>query len=148
MVKLSAGILVYKKINNNLEIFLIHPGGPLYAKRDLGVWSIPKGEYKENEEALDAAKREFKEETGFDVPDGELLELAPVKQLSGKVISAWAVEGDLDPSELKSNNFKMWGREFPEADRGEWFDIEEAKNKISPAQVGFLNELEKLINGA
>lgn len=147
MVKFSAGILVYRK-KEKLEVFLIHPGGPLFKARDIGVWSIPKGEYKENENGLDAAKREFKEETGFEVPEGKLIQLTPVKQVNSKIVSAWAVKGDLDPAQLKSNHFKMWGQEFPEADRGEWFDIEEARRKISTAQTKFLDELMKLLKDA
>lgn len=146
-MKKSAGILVYRK-RDTVEVFLVHPGGPFYAERDEGVWSIPKGEY-ENEEPLEAAKREFKEETNFDLPGGELITLTPVDQggIGGKKkISAWAIEGDLDPKKMKSNTFSMWGKEFPEVDRGEWLSLKEAQKKIAPAQRNFLKELETILS--
>jgi predicted NUDIX family NTP pyrophosphohydrolase len=146
MAKLSAGLLIYRFNADKLEVFLVHPGGPLWAHKD--EWSIPKGEYTSQEEPLDAAKREFKEETGFDVPAGKIIELKPIKQASGKIVSVWAVEGDFDASKMKSNLFSMeWppksGRrqEFPEVDRGGWFDLETARTRIFKGQVGFLDEL-------
>lgn len=145
-MKKSAGILVYRCKADKLEVFLIHPGGPLFSKRDMGVWSIPKGEYDESREsALDAARREFKEETGFDVPVGELIQLSPVRNISGKIIRAWAIEGDFDASGIVSNKFKMWGKEYPEADKADWFSLEEASKKITPSQRKLLDELAGLM---
>lgn len=132
---------------HNLEVFLVHPGGPFWVKKDLGAWSIPKGEYDETEAALDAARREFTEETGF-VVDGHFLELGTVRQASGKLVSAWAVEGDCDPELLVSNHCEIeWpmrsGRvvSIPEVDRGAWFSPEEARKKINPAQQDFVDAL-------
>lgn len=151
MPKLSAGILLYRIENNQLEVFLVHPGGPFWAKKDEGAWSLPKGEYEPEEDALQAAKREFKEETGFEIA-GEFVELGSIKQPSGKVITAWAVQGDCDASAVKSNTFEMeWpprsGKkaEFPEADRAGWFAIKEARVKILKGQAGFLEELREKI---
>lgn len=148
MAKKSAGLLAYRIRNGLLEVFLGHPGGPFFAKRDLGVWSIPKGEF-ETEKPLQAAKREFYEETGFKV-NGKFLELIPVKQKSGKKVFAWAVEKDLDPSKLKSNMFTLTfrgsggpGKEYPEIDRAEWFVMDEAKEKILGYQLPLLFDLEK-----
>jgi predicted NUDIX family NTP pyrophosphohydrolase len=152
MAKLSAGLLVYRLNSGKLEVFLAHPGGPYWKNKDNGSWSIPKGEYTQNEEALHAALREFREETGFEPPSGATLELTALKQPSGKVISAWAVEGNFDAGKTSSNMFSMeWppesGRmqEFPEVDRGEWFGIETARTKILKGQYGFLEELERLV---
>ncbi len=150
MAKVSAGLLMYRKRGGILEFLLVHPGGPLWAKKDLGMWSIPKGELGPNEDPLEAAKREFHEETGFRA-SGKFIPLAPVMIKSGKVIQAWAFEGDCDPAAIKSNTFSMeWpprsGRmqEFPEVDRAAWFDFEEAKKKINQGQVGLLQELRKM----
>ena len=147
MAKKSAGILLYRLKNGTLEIFLVHPGGPFWAKRDLGAWSIPKGEIARDEDPLDTAKREFREELGVDFA-GELIPLTPIKQKSGKVVYAWASEGDIDPDKIKSNTFEMeWPlrsgkkREFPEIDRGGWFNILDAKRKINPAQSALIDEL-------
>ncbi len=148
MKKTSAGLLMYRRRGNgDPEVFLVYPGGPFWAKKDLGAWSVPKGECGEGEVALDAAIREFTEETGFDAK-GEFLELAPVKQRSGKLVRVWAFEGDADPARLRSNTFEMeWppksGRrqEFPEVDRGAWFGLAEARRRILAAQVPFLDEL-------
>lgn len=147
MAKKSAGILLYRLKNRVLEVFLVHPGGPFWAKRDLGAWSIPKGEIAGDEDPLDTAKREFREELGVDFA-GELISLTPVKQKSSKVVYAWASEGDVDPDKIKSNTFEMeWPprsgkkREFPEIDRGEWFNILDAKRKINPAQSALIDEL-------
>lgn len=145
--KSSAGILLYRRGSSGLEVFLVHPGGPFWAKKDLGAWSLPKGEIEEGEEPLAAARREFVEETGFAV-EGDFRPLRPLKQKSGKTIVAWAVEGDCDPAELRSSMFSMeWpprsGRrqEFPEADRGAWFPLEEARQRIVAGQAPFLDEL-------
>jgi len=152
MPKLSAGILVYRMKDISLEFFLVHPGGPFWANKDSGSWSIPKGEYREGEDPLAAAKREFQEETGFDVPKGNYIRLMPLKQPSGKVVSAWAAEGDFDTGKLQSNTFKIeWPpksgneREFPEVDKAGWFDLKTAREKILSGQQGFLNELEKIV---
>lgn len=151
MPKISAGILMYRLQKRGLQVLLVHPGGPFWVKKDLGAWSIPKGLIDDGEEALEAAKREFKEETGFKV-SGRFIPLSQQRTKSGKIIRAWAVEGDIDPSNIKSNTFKMeWpprsGRrqEFPEVDRAEGFDIEEAKRRINKGQVGFLEELQQII---
>jgi predicted NUDIX family NTP pyrophosphohydrolase len=145
--KTSAGILLYRRRGKNLEVFLVHPGGPFWAKKDLGAWSLPKGEFEADEEPLDAAKREFTEETGFPI-DGDFLPLQPLRQPSGKTIVAWAVEGDCDPAELRSNTFEMeWpprsGKRaaFPEVDRAAWFPLDEARERIVAGQAPFLDEL-------
>lgn len=140
---------MYRKKDGGIEFFLVHPGGPYWAKKDEGAWSVPKGEFEGGEDPLEAARREFREETGFDV-DGRFIELQPIRQPSGKVIYVWAVEGDLDAAAIKSNAFAMeWplksGRlqEFPEVDRGGWFGVDEAREKLLPGQRGFLDELLK-----
>ncbi len=145
--KTSAGLLLYRVRGDQLEVFLVHPGGPFWAKKDAGAWSIPKGELGEGEEPLQAAIREFREETGFTV-SGDFHPLRSIRQAGGKVVHAWAVEGDCDPAELRSNTFSMiWppksGRmqDFPEVDRAAWFEIAEAKERILAGQVGFLDEL-------
>jgi len=143
----SAGLLLYRVRNAILEVFLVHPGGPFWAKKDLGAWSIPKGEIQEGEDGLSAAKREFCEETGF-APEGNFVALAPLKQASKKRVHAWAVRGDCDAKAITSNTFSMeWPprsgqrREFPEVDRAEWFAMDVAKEKILKGQIGFLEEL-------
>ena len=148
----SAGILCYKFSGKQLLLFLIHPGGPFFAKKDLGAWSIPKGEINENENPLDAAKREFKEETSFEI-DGNFIELNPVKQNSGKIVHAWALQNELDASKMKSNFFELeWppnsGKilQFPEADKAEWFTIEDAKKKILKGQLPLIDELLKKLD--
>ena len=150
MAKRSAGLLLYRR-TNGLEVFLVHPGGPYWAKKDRGAWTIPKGEYVDGEAALDAAQREFHEETGF-TAEGEFVELGTIRQLSGKVVSAWAVEGDCDAARLVSNFCKVeWpprsGRllRIPEVDRGGWFAIPEAKERILEAQREFLSRLEEMV---
>ena len=154
MLKTSAGILMYRKAEAGVEVFLIHPGGPFFSARDEGVWSIPKGEIDECEDGLAAAKREFEEETGCR-PQGKFLPLSPVKQKSGKVVLSWAVEGECDAARITSNLFRLeWppksGRmqEFPEADRAGWFMMGEARRKINGAQAALLDELlGKLVSG-
>jgi len=148
MAKTSAGLLLYRVSDRVLQVFLAHPGGPLWAKKDLGAWSIPKGELDPaDEDALAAARREFAEETGQRVT-GDFIPLTPLKQPGGKTVHAWAVEGECDPGAVRSNLFTMeWpprsGRrqEFPEIDRAGWFSIEEAHGKILKGQAGFLDEL-------
>jgi predicted NUDIX family NTP pyrophosphohydrolase len=147
MAKQSAGLLMYRFREKQLEVFLVHPGGPFWAKKDLGAWSIPKGEYSDDEDPFATAKREFTEETSFEA-HGDFKELAPIKQPSGKRIIVWAFEGDCDPKMIRSNTFSMeWPprsgqqAEFPEVDRAEWFSVEEAKVGILKGQVGFIDEL-------
>jgi len=147
MGKKSAGLLMYRRRQGILEVLLVHPGGPFWAKKDLGSWSIPKGEYTSDEDPLEVAKREFEEETSFKA-SGKFIPLTPLKQPSGKIITAWAFEGDCDASAIKSNTFAMeWpprsGRqqEFPEVDRAAWFPLPIAKEKITKGQVDFLEEL-------
>lgn len=143
----SAGILLYRKINHQLQVFLVHPGGPFFKNKDLGAWSIPKGEFSDSEEPLIAAKREFEEETGQAV-DGNFIPLNPVKSKSGKRVYAWAVEGDINHETIFSNLFEMeWPpksgkkQSFPEIDRAGWFEVDEAKLKINTAQAAFIEEL-------
>lgn len=147
MPKQSAGLLLYRRKVHGLEVFLVHPGGPYWSKKDLGAWSIPKGEYTDSEDPLTAAKREFHEETGFTV-DGVFVSLGSVKQASGKVVSVWAAEGDCDPAELVSNHCEIeWpprsGRkiEIPEVDRGGWFSLSEAQERILASQSPMLHRL-------
>ena len=144
MAKTSAGILLYRHGREGLEVFLVHPGGPLWMHKDDGAWSIPKGEFEPGEEPLAAARREFTEETGF-VAEGTFVPLTPVTQPSGKVVYAWAAQGDCDPAELRSNTFTFKGREFPEVDRAAWFSLAEARKKILRGQVGFLDELREIL---
>jgi predicted NUDIX family NTP pyrophosphohydrolase len=151
MGKKSAGLLVFRIRQNNLQIFLMHPGGPFFARKDLGAWSIPKGEIGENENEAEAAKREFEEETGFQFK-GDLISLKPIKQKSGKTVVAWATEQDFDVSKIKSNLFEMeWPpksgkyQQFPEMDRAEWFSVSDAKEKIIPGQNGLIEELEDIL---
>ncbi|MFZ0694819.1 MAG: NUDIX domain-containing protein [Alphaproteobacteria bacterium] len=149
MAKHSAGLLLYRWSIGRLEVFLVHPGGPFWVRRDTGAWSIPKGEVDPSEDALAAAKREFTEETGLGVK-GEFLALAPLKQPSGKIVHAWAVEADCDAAAIRSNTFTMeWPprsgkmQQVAEVDRAEWFDIETARRKLHRGQIGFLDELER-----
>jgi predicted NUDIX family NTP pyrophosphohydrolase len=141
---------MYRRTTAELEVFLVHPGGPIWAKKDKGAWTIPKGEYEQDESPLEAAKREFEEETGFRAT-GELLELGTVKQKSGKLVMAWAVEGDCDPAKLVSNTCEIeWpprsGRrlEIPEVDRGRWFSLDEAREYIRDEQRAFLDNLRRV----
>jgi predicted NUDIX family NTP pyrophosphohydrolase len=153
MPRRSAGIALYRRSEPGLEVLLVHPGGPLWARRDAGVWSIPKGEYEDGEDPAVAARREFAEELGSPVPEGELIDLGEVKQRSGKLVRAWALPGDLDATTITSNTFALeWPprsgrtREFPEVDRAEWFTLEEARERINPAQVPLLDRLERAVS--
>ncbi|MBM9604708.1 NUDIX domain-containing protein [Desulfopila inferna] len=152
MAAKSAGILLFRYRNQKLEVFLVHPGGPFWAKKDTGCWSIPKGEFKEDETPLSAAQREFREETGFNIEKllrrKEFIALAPLKQPGGKTVHAWAAEGDCDASTIRSNTFRLeWpphsGKqaEYPEVDRAEWFPVRIAYEKILKGQTGFLDQL-------
>jgi predicted NUDIX family NTP pyrophosphohydrolase len=145
--KAAAGILLYRFRDHTVEVFLVHPGGPFWVKKDAGSWSIPKGEIGDNEDPFEAARREFKEETGFTV-DGDFMALTPVKQAGGKIVRAWAVEGDCNADSIESNTFSMeWPprsgnrKEFPEVDRAAWLTLEVAKGKIFKAQIALLEEL-------
>jgi predicted NUDIX family NTP pyrophosphohydrolase len=146
----SAGILLFRHAGEAIEVLLVHPGGPFWAKKDLGTWSIPKGVVEEGEELRECALREFEEELGLPLATAvnNLIELGSVRQKSGKVVHCWAAVGDFDPATLQSNTFSMeWPprsgseREFPEVDRTEWFGLEEARRKIIPAQSDFLDRL-------
>ena len=149
MPKLSAAILLFRHgPGGGLEVFLVHPGGPFWAKKDLGAWSLPKGEYGPDEEPLRAALREFEEETGFRLEASTLFPLGELKQPSGKIVTAWAAEKDVDPAVVKSNLFEMeWppksGKlgEFPEVDRAGWFSLDLAREKLLKGQTGFLDRL-------
>jgi len=142
---------MYRTREGILEVLLVHPGGPFWRNKDAGAWSIPKGETADDEDLLEAARREFEEETGCR-PSGSFIPLSPVKQKSGKTVNAWAVEGEIDPTSIKSNTFTMeWppksGKhaEFPEVDRAEYFDLPTAKQKINPAQASLLTELVQIL---
>ena len=150
----SAGILLHRRRGDRLEVLLVHPGGPLWARRDDGAWSIPKGEYDEGEEPLAAARREFEEELGSAPPADDAAELGEVRQKSGKFVRAWAIAGELDPATVVSNTFELEspprsGRriEVPEVDRAEWFALDAARAKINPAQVALLDRLARLVAG-
>lgn len=149
MTKRSAGLLMYRRRGSDLEVFLVHPGGPFWAAKDEGAWTVPKGEYVDGEEPLDAAKREFIEETGFEA-EGKFIDLGTVRQTSGKIVNAWAFEGDCDPQKLVSNNCEIeWpprsGKkmQIPEVDRGAWFSLNEARSKILKSQGPFLDVLQQ-----
>ena len=148
MAKRSAGILLYRVPAGELEVLLVHPGGPFWARKDQGAWSIPKGEYEAGEDPRAGAAREFEEELGAPLPADELIDLGTVKQRSGKVVTAFAAEGDLDPAAVRSNTFEMeWPpksgktRTFPEVDRAGWFDPAAAREKLVPAQAEFVDRL-------
>jgi len=138
---------MYRMMQGNLEVFLVHPGGPFWKGKESGAWSIPKGEFSDDEEALAAAKREFREETGTTV-SGEFIELKTIRQKGGKLVYAWAVEGDLDAGQIVSNTFRQewpyksgkW-QNFPEVDKAAWFEVETAREKINPGQTGLLDDL-------
>ncbi len=147
MARRSAGLLMYRRREGELEVFLVHPGGPFWAKKDLGAWTIPKGEYADGEEPIDAARREFAEETGF-ATGGDFAELGTIKQAGGKVVTAWAFAGDCEPADLVSNTCEIeWPprsgqrMEIPEIDRGRWFVVREARRYIKSSQEPFLDRL-------
>lgn len=149
--KVSAGLLMYRRSRGRLQVFLAHPGGPFFSRKDIGAWTIPKGLIDPGEEPLAAAKREFQEETGL-IPSGPYTPLSPVRMSSGKIVHAWAFEGDCDPKSISSNSFSLeWPpksgitREFPEVDRAGWFDMEEAEKKITKGQAPLLRELRELL---
>lgn len=152
MAKQSAGILLYRRKGKQLEVFLAHPGGPFWVKKDMGSWSVPKGEYLEGEEPLQAAIREFEEETGYR-PSGDFIQLSTIRQKGHKTVHCWAVTGDLDADSIVSNQFEIeWPprsgkmRTFPEIDRAAWFSISIAREKINERQVSFIDELVKCID--
>jgi predicted NUDIX family NTP pyrophosphohydrolase len=153
MAKISAGLLMYRFKAGHLEVLLAHPGGPFWTNKDLGAWTIPKGLVDEDEDQLAAARREFEEEIGAK-PEGDFFPLGEVLQKGGKTVVAWAFEGDLDTTTIKSNTFKkewpprsgQW-QSFPEVDRAEFFSIAEAKTKINPAQAAFLSRLDAMLPG-
>ena len=153
MPKKSAGLLLYRDGGDSgIEVLLVHPGGPFWRNKDEGAWAIPKGEFDDFEEPLEAAKREFKEELGSSPPVGEYFPLKPIKQKNNKIVHAWAVKGDFDPAALKSNVFSCeWPpksqrmQEFPEVDRAEWFAVDEAKRKILLAQAALIDQLLELL---
>jgi len=145
--KRSAGIVLYRRTPRGLEVLLVHPGGPFWARKDEGAWSIPKGEFEDGDDPLAAARREFEEEVGMPA-EGEFLPLSPIRQRGGKVVEAWGLEGDFDPANLESNTFTMeWpprsGRQetFPEVDRADWFTIDKMRIKLNSAQVALVEEL-------
>ena len=149
MAKQSAGLLLYRKREGQLEFLLVHPGGPFWKNKDLGAWTIPKGELRPDEDGLAAARREFNEELGFE-PNGDFLRLAPIIQKAGKMVHAWAVESDCNPAAFKSNTFTLeWPprsgkmQEFPEVDQAAFFNLSDARTKINPAQIPFLEELSR-----
>jgi predicted NUDIX family NTP pyrophosphohydrolase len=151
--KKSAGLLLFRETVAGVEVLLVHPGGPFWARTDDGSWSIPKGEFAEDEEPLSAAKREFEEETGVP-PAGDFLRLEPLRQPSGKVVFAWALSSDFDPTSLKSNMYSMeWPpkaghqQEFPEVDRAAWFEVHSARRKILKGQAPFLDQLLERVQG-
>ncbi len=148
----SAGLLLYRRAAGQVEVFLVHPGGPYWAQKDLGAWTIPKGEFAPGENALDAARREFREETGTDAA-GSFHPLEPVRQAGGKVVHAWAMEGNCDAASIQSNTFTLeWpphsGRtsEFPEVDRAAWFGLPEARQRILPSQGPLLDQLQRFLS--
>ena len=154
MARRSAGILLYRRRDGAVEVLLVHPGGPLWARRDAGAWSIPKGEYGEGEDPLAVALREFEEETGQRPPAERLAALGEVRQRGGKVVSAWAAPGDLDPRAITSNTFTLeWPprsgvrREFPEVDRAGWFDLPTAREKLLAAQAELVDRLLAVLDG-
>lgn len=152
VAKHSAGILLFRRTRPELEVLLVHPGGPFWSRKDDGAWFIPKGEIQPGEAAQAAARREFQEELGTELPPAELLALGSVKNKSGKLIEAWAVEGDFDPNALQSNTFSLeWPprsgklREFPEVDRAAFFSLTEAQRKLHQAELPLLTRLEQLL---
>jgi predicted NUDIX family NTP pyrophosphohydrolase len=153
MPKQSAGLLIYRRRDGRLEVLLVHPGGPFWQSKDLGAWSIPKGEFAEGDDPLETAKRELREEIGLSV-DGPFVPLEPIRQRGGKIVHAWIVEADFDPGEVKSNTFSVeWPRgsgklqNFPEIDRAEWFTLEAAGEKILSSQRPLLEQLQTSLGG-
>jgi predicted NUDIX family NTP pyrophosphohydrolase len=151
MAKESAGIVLYRYRDSILEIFLVHPGGPFWKNKDSGAWSIPKGEFDAREDPLQAARREFHEETGCSV-DGSFIDLGPVRQAGGKIVHAWAVEGDCEAESISSNSFTIeWPprsgqrKEFPEVDRAGWFSLQLAREKILKGQLMLLDKLQRIL---
>ena len=151
MPRVSAGLLMFRRREGALEVLLVHPGGPFWAKKDAGAWTIPKGEVAEGEEPLATARREFQEETGIE-PAGPFLPLGSVRQKAGKVVHAWAFEGDCDPAAVRSNTFEVqWPpgsgqrRTFPEVDRAAFFPLPEARQRANPAQAGLIDALEEVV---
>ena len=154
MAKESAGLLLYRKRPGKIQFLLVHPGGPFWKNKDEGAWTIPKGEIQPGEDPLSAAQREFEEELGLKL-NGTFIPLAPIQQKSGKIVRAWAIEGDLDTTQLKSNTFSLeWPprsgkqQQFPEVDRAAFFDLELARRKVNPAQIPLLEELEQRASAA
>jgi predicted NUDIX family NTP pyrophosphohydrolase len=148
MPKLSAGVLLYRTRDGVVEVLIAHPGGPFWARKDDGVWSIPKGEYTDGEDPWNVALREFSEELGLPVPAGPRIDFGPLKQPSGKVVTAFGVQGDLDVTDARSNTFELkWPkgsgkmREFPEVDRVGWFPVAQARSKLLKGQRAFLDRL-------
>jgi len=151
MAKQSAGVLMYRRRAGGVEVFLIHPGGPFWSRKDDGAWAIPKGEFTAEEPPLDAAKREFQEETGFPI-SGDFLPLEPIRQAGGKIVHAWVIEGDCDADAVKSNTFSMeWPlrsgqlKTFPEVDRAGWFTLEQAEVKMLTSQRPLLDQFRRLV---
>ncbi|HUT88115.1 MAG TPA: NUDIX domain-containing protein [Thermoguttaceae bacterium] len=154
MAKTSAGLLMYRVRGGTIEVLLVHPGGPFWRKKDEGAWSIPKGEVESGEELLATARREFHEELGLEAA-GSFIPLTPIRQKGGKVVHAWAFEGDCDPAAIRGNTFTMeWppksgrAKEFPEVDKAAFFDLEAARRKINPAQAALLDRLDRLLKTA
>jgi predicted NUDIX family NTP pyrophosphohydrolase len=151
MTRKSAGLLMYRKRAGQVEVFLVHPGGPFWARKDEGAWSIPKGEFTDEEPPLDAARREFQEETGF-IASGDFHPLTPIKQAGGKIVHAWTVEGDLDAGAIRSNTFRVewpphsgqW-KTYPEVDRAAWFPLPQARERLLKSQLPLLDQLEHLL---
>jgi predicted NUDIX family NTP pyrophosphohydrolase len=144
----SAGVLLYRSVDGVVEVLLVHMGGPFWTHKDAAAWSIPKGEYVDEEQPLDVARREFAEELGSPLPSGELIDLGEIKQPSGKVVTAWALAADFDATSAVSNTFALeWPKgsgemqDFPEVDRAEWYDVDTARTKLVRGQVGFLDRL-------
>jgi predicted NUDIX family NTP pyrophosphohydrolase len=153
MPRTSAGLLPYRRLDGRLEVFLVHPGGPFWVNRDTHAWSVAKGEVERDEDLLNAAHREFSEETGLTLA-GPAMALSPVRQAAGKLVHVWAIEADIDPSAIRSNSFPLpWPprsgqvRQFPEVDRAAWFKLAEARSKIHMGQIAFLCELHLKLSG-
>jgi len=154
MPRTSAGLLMFRRRDGALEVLLAHPGGPLWANKDLGAWTLPKGEIAEGEDAVATARREFEEETGIR-PEGVFYPLGSIEQKGGKIVHAWAFQGEADPGSIRSNSFSMqwppgsgqW-RSFPEVDRAEWFSLDEARRRINPAQASLLDALERVASAS